>query len=339
VGGLVGLNQASELTGSVSVDNSFATGAVTATQGSVGGLLGTNTVDTATSSSGNVTNSYASGNVSNASSSSTGGLIGINTSATSSNSAYISNSYATGTVSSGGDSVGGLVGNNQGYGDSRVLQSYATGSVTSTSALGNNVGGLVGLVSSGTSGNANINQSYATGAVSAAKTVGGLVGVINAGAGSANVEQSYATNTVQQTAASGVAGGLVGQVSLPSNGGYVQISNNFATGHVNGSTGSYLGGLVGKFDAAAKGGMQNNYAMGSVSGSVNSGGLIGALATGSSLQNNYWNSTNNAGLNTTSGGVGGKLVATAGVASVVDHAKCKPSPTSVVGTPIRSGSR
>ena len=62
--------------------------------------------------------------------------------------------------------------------------------------------------------------------------------------------------------------------------------------------------------------MQNNYAMGSVSGSVNSGGLIGSLTTGSSLQNNYWNSTNNAGLNTTSGGVGGKLVATAGVASL-----------------------
>ncbi|CAN1526081.1 Filamentous haemagglutinin, N-terminal [Burkholderiaceae bacterium] len=315
VGGLVGLNQASN-SGTVSVANSYATGSVTGTQGGVGGLLGTNSIDTATSSSGNVTNSYASGNVSNASSSSTGGLIGINTSATSSNSAYISNSYATGTVSSGGDSVGGLVGNNQGYGDARILQSYATGSVTSTSALGNNVGGLVGLVSSGASGNANINQSYATGAVIAAKTLGGLVGVINAGAGSANVEQSYATSTVQQTAASGVAGGLVGQVSLPSNGGYVQISNNFATGHVNGSTGSYLGGLVGKFDAAAKGGMQNNYAMGSVSGSVNSGGLIGALATGSSLQNNYWNSTNNAGLNTTSGGVGGKLVATAGVAAL-----------------------
>jgi trimeric autotransporter adhesin len=316
VGGLVGQN--SSFTGAIAnIESSYATGSVSSTTGSAGGLVGTNKSDSGSAaSSTNISNSYASGNVTNTAGSYVGGLVGSNVSNTSANSAYISNSYATGTVSSGGDSVGGLVGNNVGYGDARILQSYATGSVTSTSALGNNVGGLVGSVSSGTSGNANINQSYATGAVSASKTVGGLVGVINAGAGSANVEQSYATNTVQQTAASGVAGGLVGQVSLPSNGGYVQISNNFATGHVNGNTGSYLGGLVGKFDAAAKGGMQNNYAMGSVSGSVNSGGLIGALATGSSLQNNYWNSTNNAGLNTTSGGVGGKLVATAGVASL-----------------------
>jgi trimeric autotransporter adhesin len=316
VGGLVGQN--SSFTGAIAnIESSYATGSVSSTTGSAGGLVGTNKSDSGSAaSSTNISNSYASGNVTNTAGSYVGGLVGSNVSNTSANSAYISNSYATGTVSSGGDSVGGLVGNNQGYGDARILQSYATGSVTSTSALGNNVGGLVGLVSSGASGNANINQSYATGAVIAAKTLGGLVGVINAGAGSANVEQSYATSTVQQTAASGVAGGLVGQVTLPSGAGFVQINNSFATGSVTGSTGSYLGGLVGKFEAAAKGSIQNSYQLGAVSGSTNMGGLLGSLTAGSSLQNNYWNSTNNAGLNTTSGGVGGKLVATAGVAAL-----------------------
>jgi len=313
VGGLIGQNN-SEKGGQANIDSSYATGTVTTLSGGTGGLVGSNKADTAsTASSSNIVNSYASGNIRNSGGGSVGGLVGSNVSNTSANSAYISNSYATGTVSSAGDSVGGLIGNNQGYGDSRILQSYATGSVTSTSALGNNIGGLVGLVNSGTNGNASISQSYATGAVSAAKTVGGLVGSISAGAGSANVDQSYATNNVQQTATSGVAGGLVGQVTAPTGTVLVQISNSFATGNVNGATGSYLGGLVGKFDPAAKGGIQNTYAMGSVRGSANSGGLIGSLTTGSSLQNNYWNTTNNAGLNPGYGGVGGKVVATAGV--------------------------
>ena len=316
VGGLVGLNQASN-SGSTSIEKSYATGSVSGTQGSVGGLVGTNTVDTATSASSNIANSYASGYVSNTSSNYAGGLIGNNATATSSNSAYISNSYATGQVSSGGDSVGGLVGFNLGNGDSRIVQSYATGSVTSTSALGNNVGGLVGSNSGGaTNSNVSISQSYATGAVSAAKTVGGLVGNVSAGSGSANIDQSYATSNVQQTAASGVAGGLVGQVALPGTGGFVQISNSFAYGSVTGTSISYLGGLVGKFEAAAKGGIQNSYAVGSVNGSSNMGGLLGSLTTGSTLQNNYWNSSNNAGLHTVNGSVAGKTAATAGIASL-----------------------
>ena len=316
VGGLVGQN--SSLTGAIAnIDASYATGSVSSSSGSAGGLVGTNKSDTSSAAStANISNSYAGGNVTSSAGGYSGGLIGTNTSATSSNSAYISNSYASGNVSSAGDSVGGLVGYNQGNGDSRIVQSYATGSVTSTSALGTNVGGLMGLVSSGTNGNASISQSYATGAVSAAKIVGGLVGSINAGAGSANVEQSYATNNVQQTTASGVAGGLVGQVSAPSGTGFTQISNSFATGSVTGTGSSYLGGLIGNFAAAAKGGIQNTYALGTVSGSTNMGGFLGSLTAGSTLQNNFWNSTNNAGLHTVNGSVAGKTSATAGIASL-----------------------
>jgi hypothetical protein len=53
-----------------------------------------------------------------------------------------------------------------------------------------------------------------------------------------------------------------------------------------------------------------------VSGSTNMGGLIGSLTAGSSLQNNYWNSTNNTGLHTVNGSVAGKTSATAGIASL-----------------------
>ena len=316
VGGLVGQN--SSVTSAIAnIDASYATGTVSSSNGGSGGLVGTNKADTASAASTtNISNSYATGNVTNTAGSYVGGLIGSNSSVNAANASYISNSYATGNVSSGGDSVGGLVGNNLGNGDSHIQQSYATGSVTSTSALGNYVGGLVGSVSSGTNGNASISQSYATGAVSAAKTVGGLVGYISASSGTANIDQSYATSHVQQTNSTGVAGGLVGQVTAPSGTGLVRISNSFATGSVTGTGTNYLGGLVGNFAAAAKGEIQNTYALGTLSGSTNMGGLIGSLTAGSSLQNNYWNSTNNAGLHTANGSVAGKSAATAGIASL-----------------------
>jgi filamentous hemagglutinin family protein len=317
VGGLVGQN--SSVTSAIAnIDASYATGTVSSSNGGAGGLVGTNKADTASASStSNISNSYASGNVTNTAGSYVGGLIGSNSSVNAANASYISNSYATGNVSSGGDSVGGLVGNNLGNGDSHIQQSYATGSVTSTSALGNNVGGLVGLNSGGaTNSNVSISQSYATGAVSGAKTVGGLVGYISASSGTANIDQSYATSHVQQTNSTGVAGGLVGQVTAPSGTGLVRISNSFATGSVTGTGTNYLGGLVGNFAAATKGEIQNTYALGTLSGSTNMGGLIGSLTAGSSLQNNYWNSTNNAGLHTVNGSVASKSAATSGIASL-----------------------
>ena len=317
VGGLIGQNSAAN-GGNTNIENSYASGNVSGSSGVLGGLIGLNKADSASSaSSSNIANSYASGTVNATNGGSVGGLVGFNTSNTSANSAFISNSYATGSVSSAGDSVGGLVGNNLGNGDSRILQSYATGSVQSTSATGANVGGLVGLNTSGASNsNVSISQSYATGTVTAPRTAGGLVGVIGSGSGSANIDQSYATGNVQQTATSSLAGGLVGQVIAPSGSGYTQISNSFATGNVTGATSSNLGGLVGNFAAAARGGIQNSYALGTVSGSTNMGGLIGSLTAGSSLQNNYWNSTNNAGLHTVNGSVAGKTSATAGIASL-----------------------
>ena len=87
VGGLVG-------SGSVTVRDSYATGAVTGSGGSVGGLVG--------SGSGSVRDSYATGAVTG-SDGSVGGLVG-------SGSGSVSGSYATGAVTGSGGSVGGLVG-------------------------------------------------------------------------------------------------------------------------------------------------------------------------------------------------------------------------------------
>ncbi len=66
---------------------------------------------------------------------------------------------------SGGNYVGGLVGQNY---SSTISNAYATGAVSGT---GDYVGGLVGLNYRGT-----INNAYATGAVSGSSYIGGLVG-------------------------------------------------------------------------------------------------------------------------------------------------------------------
>ena len=317
VGGLVGWNVAANGS-NANIDSSYATGNVSAFQGNVGGLVGSNSAQTASvASTSNISNSYATGNITNTNYSNVGGLIGGNTSATLANSAVISNSYATGNVSASSDAVGGLVGFNDGYGNSRISQSYAIGNVASTSALGTNVGGLVGLNKAEVANsNVSISQSYASGTVTAPKIAGGLVGLLSATSGVANIDQSYATGGVQQTAASGLAGGLVGQVGSSNAGSSAQITNSFSTGNVSGVGASYVGGLVGSFAAAANGGIQNSYTTGAVGGSTNMGGLLGSLSTGSNLQNNYWNTSNNAGLSRVSGGVAAKLVATAGIAGL-----------------------
>ena len=90
----------------------------------------------------------------------------------------IANSYATGSVS-GNNTVGGLVGANDGF----ITNSYATSSVSGNVG----VGGLAG-------GNGrSITNSYATGSVSGTNRVGGLVG----SNGSGTITNSYATGSNQ----------------------------------------------------------------------------------------------------------------------------------------------
>ena len=171
VGGLVGYN------GGGTIRASYATGNVTGSGEKVGGLVGENT--------GTIRACYATGNVTE-SGHNVGGLVGWNSA-----SGTISACYATGNAS-GGNNVGGLVGQNRGT----ISACYATGDATGT---GNSVGGLAGNNSSGT-----ISACYATGAASGIQSVGGLVGY-----NGATISACYATGNA--TGTDSTVGGLVGR--------------------------------------------------------------------------------------------------------------------------------
>ncbi|MBJ2154380.1 GLUG motif-containing protein [Variovorax sp. IB41] len=166
-GGLVGVNSGSTISGS------HASGTVTVTGVSAGGLVGNN--------GGRITDSYATGDVKGGPiSSGIGGLAGAN-------SGTITGSHATGNVS--GETAGGLVGGNQGT----ITDSYASGNVTGSYAAG----GLVGQMDGGT-----ISNSRASGNVTGGTDfdfTGGLVGRMQGG----DIDNSHATGTV--TGGSGAA--------------------------------------------------------------------------------------------------------------------------------------
>jgi hypothetical protein len=117
--------------------------------GCVGGLVGLNW--------GTITNCYSTGSVSGTIS--VGGLVGETNFES-----MITNSYSAGSVTGNYNSVGGLVGGNEGT----ITNCYSTGSVSGTYDA---VGGLVGENYKGT-----ITNCYATGNVSGKDYVGGLVG-------------------------------------------------------------------------------------------------------------------------------------------------------------------
>jgi filamentous hemagglutinin family protein len=237
VGGLVGYNDLG------TVQNSYATGDVSANGHFIGGLVGV-------SQAGTIETSYATGTVSGgANSFDIGGLVGENEFGT------VETSYATGAVSGPSD-VGGLVGLNFA---ATVQTSYATGAVSGGTGS-SDLGGLVGANSIvGT-----VETSFATGAVSGSCDVGGLVG-----SNSFLVQNSYATGAVS---GSNNLGGLVGYNEST-------VRTSYATGNVSGGEGSQsLGGLVG-YNQSASAIVQNSYATGAVTGGVNSGfigGLVGA---------------------------------------------------------------
>jgi len=168
IGGLAGHNGSH-------INGSYATGAVTSANGSeLGGLIGRNDIGAV------VDSSYATGNVSSQGNYQ-GGLAGRNL-------RIISNSFATGTVGDGGTGnaiyVGGLVGQNDGNRDPRIINSYATGAVTGGSYVGTILGRLdTGLVS---------NAFYLSG------VNGAVTGLGNAG--------SFRTNGGSQAGIADVAG-------------------------------------------------------------------------------------------------------------------------------------
>jgi len=118
----------------------------------VGGLVGENY--------GSISNAYATGSV-NGDMNYVGGLVGYNNGS-------ISNAYTTGIVTGYGNYVGGLVGFND---SGSISNAYATGSVNGYDSVGGLVGWNEGI----------INNAYATGIVNGHYAVGGLVGYNNGG--------------------------------------------------------------------------------------------------------------------------------------------------------------
>ncbi len=126
VGGLIGRNRGG------SVSDSYSTGSVSGSGGGeVGGLIGRNF-----DSSASVSDSYSHADVSSSTDGNVGGLVGLNDGS-------VSSCYSTGSVS-GGVSVGGLVGYNNG---GSVSDSYSTGSVSGDSDVGGLIGGNYGSCS------------------------------------------------------------------------------------------------------------------------------------------------------------------------------------------------
>lgn len=186
-----------------------------------------------------------------------GGIAGQNT-------GRITASHSAGTVtSSGGDSVGGLVGTNSANIGTIALDKKGIVEQCTSSAKvsgSTNAGGLVGFNDCG-----KILDSSASGEVSGISYVGGFVGNIGQNYGNSStspVECCYAQGAVN--AAYGV-GGFAGY----SDGALKQC---FAVGEVNGQRS--VGGLIGINNN--KGNAENSFAIGTVTGEKNTGLLIGS---------------------------------------------------------------
>ena len=196
------------------------------------------------------------------------GLIGI-----SGASSAISNVGLVNVDITAGDTIGGLVGYNDG---GSISNSYVTGNVNNVSSASftNSVGGLVG------DNRGDISNCYAAGSVVGSigntTAIGGLVGANDGG----NISDSYAA--VDVTGANNQAGG--GLVGSHTTGGV--ISNSYAVGDVTGD--DYLGGLMGVLDSGTS--VSNSYAVGSVMGTgTNIGGLVGFVDSSASVDGtNYF---------------------------------------------------
>ena len=186
VGSLAGLSRGR-------IENSYATGTVSATSSRVGGLVGLNGF-IRNGIIGSITDSYAAVSVSGTSDD-LGGLVG-------SNNGTITDSYATGNVREGRSNIGGLAGFNSGT-IASITRSYATGEVKGINSLDSrSIGGLTGRNS------ATITNSYATGPALGRTNVGGLVGWNSSD--NSHIVNSYATGSATGFVPATNPGGLVG---------------------------------------------------------------------------------------------------------------------------------
>jgi hypothetical protein len=182
--------------------------------------------------------------------------------------AEINNVTVTGKVTGDGDYTGGLV-------------SFVNGGTISNSAvIGNstisgvdNVGGLIGYVLNGTILNSSVTGTVS---ISGGNDVGGLIGL----SGNGYVFEASVGDGVTVTGTGEYIGGLAG-----SSYGYMDSSHAHAVviGTGMGEEDHGIGGLVGYLG----GSLYNSSATGTVTGSYEVGGLVGATGGGASIQDSH----------------------------------------------------
>ena len=189
----------------------------------------------------------------------------------------ISNNY-----SSGGQMIGGIVGENNGdiqhsesnvdintpnssdiggiagWNDGQINNSVSTGDIHGNDS----VGGIVGINQYDSS----VFQSFSTGNITGNRDIGGVIGNNRE-----QIVKSYSTGSVDGYRN---IGGLIG-----SNEGI--ISNTYATGDVNGSL--HVGGIIGKGGGTIK----TSYVTSEISGQTHRSPIVGFGSV--SVDNTYWN--------------------------------------------------
>ena len=176
-----------------------------------------------------------------------GGLVG-------SNEGTIMNSNVSGQFRMRGINVGGLVGLNRTV-SAIIINSYARGSLSNGN--NNNTGGLIGH------NEGRIINSYAAVDTSdSGEQEGGLVGNMHRG----SVVNSYATGNISASSSIVGAGGLLGGMGEDG-----QVINSYSIGAVMRSSGTHIGGLIGRSDGSTT----NSYWDTNTSGQTSSAGGTG----------------------------------------------------------------
>ena len=206
-----------------------------------------------------------------------GGLIGRNSGTVT---ASYANSSINGATSAMIDNIGGLIGITAG---GIIIASHASGSITGgTGNTSHFLGGLVGqsILTTPTV----IMASYATAAVTGSAGSDRPGGLVGQATNITTIIASYATGNITAGANNNHVGGLVGQNSDP-----ITIAASYATGAVTGGAGGdQVGALVGiVFNAASR--ITASYATGNADGGADadSAGRIAAIATAANVNASY----------------------------------------------------
>jgi len=267
IGGIVGSTGNGANGTSLTLSGINASGNVSTSAGSyVGGLVGYTAAFEVS-----VTNSTRASGTIQASGNGVGSLIGSTGNGAAGTSLTITNNSTNGNVT-GNDYVGGLVG----ISGAVTISITGSSSVGTKSGVGESVGGIIGLMSSGAAGTVlTLTNTSNSGDVTGSTRVGGLVG--NSSALALVIGSS--SNSGNVTTAGMNAGGLVGMTASGAAGTSLSITNSTSVGNVTGSAG--VGGLVANSISETVM-ISSSSVVGHTTGSGdNVGGLIGSNGNGS----------------------------------------------------------